>query len=108
MRLQRGDATDRRHLRLEPAPDSGLITRLTLMPQGQHFDAVRASHDSIESDVPRPAVRDDQLSQAAVDGTANIGMARENLDRLDDQPRCLGCSLPILGGEKGEQSIEIV
>jgi hypothetical protein len=55
------------------------------MPEAKNVDGIDLQVDAIERDVSRAATRDDQLTLAAGDRSADVRMVRQHSRRPDDQ-----------------------
>jgi hypothetical protein len=77
------------------------------MSDGQNSDDVSRSDEAIQRDVTGLSIRNDELSQPMTDGTAEMGMLGERVDRGSDRPNC-GDFTPRSGVRRvGEDTLQV-
>ena len=67
------------------------------MPDREHFHLVSSRGYPVQRHVSGPAMRYDQFTQPSTDGTADVWMALEYFDGVDDELRRLDCGQRIDG-----------
>lgn len=84
-----------------------VVSGLTLVPDGEHLDAVATRRYAVQRHVPGSALGDDEFAQPSPNRSADVRMTLEDLDRFDDRRRCREGGGRVGGSEKIEQPIKI-
>ena len=85
---------------------SKICTELALVANCEDEHGILGRAKIIERDIARFAARDDQLAQAALDGSADQRVTREHLDRVHDRFESGRDGVGALRREEVRNSIE--